>query len=76
MKAIAADMGNTRQERAIATAIANLEHKVTAGDAETLRQVAGDMSAPAEVRDLAGIVLGINHKPGNEEKKRLEMMTK
>jgi hypothetical protein len=76
LKAIAADMGNTEQERVIATAISNLEHKVAAADADKLRQVTGDMSAPAEVRDLAGIVLGINHKPGKEEKKRLEMMSK
>lgn len=76
LKAIASDMGNTEQERIIATAISNLEHKVAKADADKLRQVAGDMSAPAEVRDLAGIVLGINHKPGKEEKKRLEMMSK
>ena len=49
---------------------------MAAADADKLKQMASNMSAPAEVRDLAGIVLGINHKPSKEDKKKLEMMMK
>jgi hypothetical protein len=76
LKSIAADMGNTEQERIIATAISNLEHKVAAADADKLKNVAGDMTAPAEVRELAGIVLNISHKPSRADKSKLETMMK
>lgn len=76
LKAIAADKESTDQERMIATAISNMEHKVTAGDAGKLKQVMNDMSASAEVRDLAGIVLKISHNPSKEDKRKLETMAK
>jgi hypothetical protein len=35
-----------------------------------------DSSSPAEVRDLAGIILNLNHMPSAADKSKLEQMMK
>ncbi len=74
LKGIILNKDNSPQERVVATAISNLKHHVADEDRDVLKQVANDGSAPAELRDLAGIVVGINHMPSAAEKARLEAM--
>lgn len=52
--------------KAVASAIANISHKASADDQATLAAIAGDESEPAELRELASIVSGVNHVPSAE----------
>ncbi|MDH3643176.1 MAG: hypothetical protein OES38_13835 [Gammaproteobacteria bacterium] len=52
--------------KAVARAIANISHKVSADDQATLATIAADESEPAELRELASIVNGVNHVPSAE----------
>ena len=52
--------------KAVASAIANISHKVSADDQATLAAIAADESEPAELRELASIVNGVNHVPSAE----------
>ena len=61
---------------ASSTAIANLSHSAAAEDMDKLKKVMGDAAAPAEVRELAGIILNISHKPSAADKGKLEKMMK
>jgi hypothetical protein len=74
LKGIVLSKDNSPDERIVATAIANLKHHVADEDRDVLKQVVNDGSAPGELRDLAGIVLGINHMPSAADKARLEAM--
>jgi hypothetical protein len=76
LKGIVLSKDNSPDERIVATAISNLKHHVADEDKDVLKQVANDSSAPGDLRDLAGIVLGINHMPSAAEKARLEAMMK
>ena len=53
---------SSQAEIAVATAIANIEHKVTSTDKEKVKVNITDESTPAELRELASIVIKINHK--------------
>lgn len=76
LKGIVLNKDNSPQERIVATAISNLKHHVADEDKDVLKQVMNDRSAPDELKDLAGIVLGINHMPSAPEKARIEAMMK
>ena len=54
---LAASKDSTAQEKVVANAMANLSHSATDADKAKLKQVVGDAVAPAEVRELAGIIL-------------------
>jgi hypothetical protein len=74
LKAIAADKGNTEDERVIATAIMDIKHHVAPRDVDKLKKVIDDASAPAEVHSLASIVLNIAHRPTAADKEELSKM--
>ena len=67
LKAIMEDKGSSADEKVVAKGIMDLQHHVAAGDVDSLKKVAGDSSAPQEVRDLAGIVLNISHMPSDAD---------
>ena len=52
-------------------AILNIEHHVTEADKEMLNSIIGDESAPAELRELAGILVNINHRPSEADVAKL-----
>lgn len=57
--------------KSVAAAIAGVAHKVSDADKATLQSIAADESQPADLRELAGIVAGINHVPSAEAKAAL-----
>jgi len=59
------------EEKAVASAIAGIQHKVTASDQTALQAIAADEKQPADLRELASIVAGINHVPGADAKAEL-----
>ena len=61
--------------KAVANAIAGINHKVSADDKATLEAIAADDSQPADLRELAGIVAGVNHMPGADAKAKLAELT-
>ncbi len=58
-------------EAAIAMALANMQHKVTEADAERLVEIVEDEQSDASARQLAGILLRVNHAPSGEDKATL-----
>ncbi len=75
LKGILDNTGSTGQERVLATAISNsnLQHRAAAEDMDKLKKVKNDAAAPAEVRDLASILLTImNHNPSFKDKNKLK----
>ena len=64
----------TQQEKVVANAIANLNHTVADADKPKLKLVIDDETTPAEVRDLAGIILKLNHKPSSTDKNKLQQI--
>lgn len=58
-------------EAAIAMALANMQHKVTPADSERLVEIVEDEESDASARQLAGILLGVNHTPSGEDKAAL-----
>lgn len=56
---------------AIAAAMLKLEHRLGESDKEELGAIAADESVTPELREIAGILVGINHRPSEEEKATL-----
>ena len=59
---------SSAEEAAIATALANMNHEITAVAAEGLEAIVDDDLSADAVRELACILLPINHGPGDEDK--------
>jgi len=74
LKKITQAAGTTENERIIATAMLNLQHKVASSDIPKLEAVIADKKATAHERELAGIVLGLDHRPSKQDKAKLEAM--
>lgn len=68
LKAIIDSEDSSEEEAAIAMALSNMQHKVTGADAERLQDIFDDDLSDTSSRKLAGIVLGINHRPGDDDK--------
>jgi hypothetical protein len=71
LKGIIDSDDSTEEAADIATAIANIEHKVLEKDTDRLEDIIGDDSAGADARTLASILLRINHAPSDEDKTTL-----
>ena len=67
--------GSDSSEAAVATAIANIEHKANAADKEKLSAIVADESASAQLRDVASVVLALNHMPSESDIAKLEKIT-
>lgn len=68
LKAIIDSEDSSEEEAAIAMALSNMQHKVTGADAERLQDIFDDDLSDTSSRKLAGIVLRINHRPGDDDK--------
>jgi len=64
----------TENERTIATAMLNLQHKVASSDVPKLEAIIASKKSTAHERDLATIVLGLDHRPSKQDKTKLEAM--
>ena len=64
--------GSDSSEAAVATAIANIEHQAKAADKEKLSAIVADESAPSGLRDVASVVLALNHTPSDSDIAKLE----
>ena len=53
------------------TAIANIEHKASAADQEKLSAIVADESESAQLRDVASVVLSLNHMPSESDVAKL-----
>ena len=69
--AIAEDPENSDVEKQIATAIANIQHKVTSADSKRLTEIIGDVSSSNGARALATVVNGINPFPTEQDQEVL-----
>ena len=67
--------GSDSSEAAVATAIANIEHQANAADKEKLSAIVADESAPAGLRDVASVVLALNHTPSDADVEKLGKIT-
>ncbi len=61
-------------ERSIASAILNMEHKVSPTDKAKLVQISDNHDLPGNTRELAMIVSKINHKASATDKQKLQGM--
>ena len=68
LKAIVDSDESSEEEAAIAMALSNMQHTVTAADAERLRDLVDDDLSDPAARKLAGILLRINHNPADDDK--------
>ncbi len=71
LAAIASSDDSSESEIAVATAISNIKHQVTAGDREKLHSIIVDDSIPAELRAVASILISINHRPTESDIEQL-----
>lgn len=71
LKAIIDSDETSEDEAVIAMALSNMQHKVTAADAERLTDIVDDPESNGSARELAGILLGVNHAPSDEDKAAL-----
>ena len=62
------------EERSIASALLNMEHKVGPNDKTRLMQISKNKELPENTRELAMIVSKINHQASLEDKQKLEGM--
>lgn len=76
LKGIIDSDDSTDEEADIAMAIANIEHKVVEKDTERLTDIVDDETAGADARELAGILLRINHSPSDQDKMALAALAK
>ena len=76
LKSIIDNKSTSNNERILATAIMNLEHKALDEDVPKLRRIIEDKSASADEHDMAEIIVNLNHRPTSEDKQRLKMMMK
>jgi hypothetical protein len=74
LKTIIDSDDSSEEEAAIAMALSNMQHKVTAADAERLADIVADDLSDASARKLAGILLGIEHSPGEADKAALKAL--
>ncbi|MCF6336329.1 MAG: hypothetical protein L3J84_00045 [Gammaproteobacteria bacterium] len=74
LKKITQAASTTENERTIATAMLNLQHKVVSSDIPKLEAVIADKKATAHERELAGIVLSLDHRPTQQDKAKLKAM--
>ena len=58
-----ADSESEDTVKAIASAIANIAHKVTDADKATLNAIIADGDTPAELRELAAVLISFSHMP-------------
>ncbi len=65
---------NSVVEKQIATAIANIQHKVTSADSKRLTEIIGDDSSSNGARALATVVNGINHFPTKQDQEVLRTL--
>lgn len=72
--AIAEASENSVVEKQIATAIANIQHKVTSADSKRLTEIIGDDSSANGARVLATVVNGINHFPTKQDQEVLRSL--
>ena len=72
--AIAEASENSDVEKQIATAIANIQHKVTSADSKRLTEIIGDDSSSNGARALATVVNGINHFPTKQDQEVLRTL--
>ena len=72
--AIAEASENSEVEKQIATAIANIQHKVTLADSKRLTEIIGDDSSANGARALATVVNGINHFPTKQDQEVLRSL--
>tara|TARA_B100001245_G_scaffold97897_1_gene71072 strand:- start:97 stop:456 length:360 start_codon:yes stop_codon:yes gene_type:complete len=72
--AIAEASENSVVEKQIATAIANIQHKVTSADSKRLTEIIGDDSSANGARVLATVVNGINHFPTKQDQEVLRTL--
>jgi hypothetical protein len=68
LKAIIDSDDSSEEEAAIAMALSNMQHKVTAADAERLADIVDDPESDGSARQLSGILLHVNHAPSDEDK--------
>jgi len=61
-------------ERSIASALLNMEHKVSTNDKARLMQISNNSELPNNTRELAMIVSKINHKASASDKQKLQGM--
>ncbi|HHI94509.1 MAG TPA: hypothetical protein ENK04_13520 [Gammaproteobacteria bacterium] len=66
--------GTTENERVIAAAMLNLQHKAAGSDIPKLESVIADKKATAHERELAGIVMNLDHRPTKQDKAKLKAM--
>jgi hypothetical protein len=64
----------TENERTIATAMMNLQHRATASDIPKLKAVINNKKSTVYERKLAEIVLTLDHRPSKEDKTQLKAM--
>ena len=72
--AIAEDPDSDTAEQHIATAIANIQHKVTSVDSARLSAIIQDDSSSDGARALARVVNGINHFPSKRDQEVLRTL--
>ena len=71
---IAESGDSTEAEKAMAIAIANIEHQATAADQNKLNAIIADDDTPTELRDLASIVLSLSQFPSAADKAKFEKL--
>jgi len=64
----------TENERTIATAMLNLQHKVVGSDIPKLEALIADKKSTANERELASIILSLDHRPTKQDKAKLKAM--
>ena len=62
----------TANERTIATAMLNLEHKVADSDIPKLKALIADKQTTSNNRELATIILNLDHRPTKQDKALLK----
>lgn len=73
-KTIASDEANGMTVRALANAVAEIQHSATADGKAAMETIVASDMAGAQEKALAEIVLGINHVPSAEAKASLQAM--
>ncbi len=72
LMALAEDDGVGRAFRAVASAVANIQHAATVEDKEVMNRIIASDRAHANAKLFAEILLELNHVPGDEAKARLQ----
>jgi len=70
---VAGDSGDSI--KAVAAAIAGISHKVSDSDKVVLEAIAKDDAEPARLRELASIIVGVNHMPSPSAKSALAALS-